>query len=238
MAGRFPLEGAGMDNLAFGAMAAGLLVAALALLWQTRRAAVQRSASRAAFFDGCRALFSDGLKAIAPTGFPRISGRYKGQTFDLQAVPDTLTYRKLPALWVLVTLPAPMPVRASFDLMIRPGGVAPFSNFHSLPDQITPPDGFPTDCAIRSDDPAHLPDEALLRRYLPLFQDARMKELVISPKGLRLVWLAEEANRGRYLFFRDAEMGRLALPASAIRPLLDSLLALQADLAAPMERSA
>jgi len=227
-----------MDNLAIGAMAAGLLAVLMALLWQSRNAAGLRRAARAAFFDDCKALFSDGMKAVAPTGFPRISGRYKGQTFDLQAVPDTLTYRKLPALWVLVTLPAPMPLRATFDLMIRPGGVAPFSNFHQLPDQITPPAGFPADCAIRSDDPAHLPDEALLRRYLPLFQDARMKELVISPKGVRLVWLAEEANRGRYLFFRDAEMGKLKLPANAIRPLLDALLDLQADLTTPMERSA
>lgn len=227
-----------MDNLAVGAMAAGLLVALMALLWQSRDAASARRAARAAFFDDCKTLFSDGLKAVAPTGFPRISGRYKGQTFDLQAVPDTLTYRKLPALWVLVTLPAPMPVRATFDLMIRPGGVAPFSNFHQLPDQITPPEGFPPDCAIRSDNPQHLPDEALLRRYLPLFQDARMKELVISPKGVRLVWLAEEANRGRYLFFRDAEMGKLKLPANAIRPLLEALLDLQADLAPQMECSA
>jgi hypothetical protein len=227
-----------MDNLALGVIGAGLLVALVALLLQQRHAGAARQAARAAFFDGCKSLFTDGIKAIAPTGFPRLSGRYRGQTFDLQAVPDTLTYRKLPALWVLVTLPAPQPVRASFDLMIRPGGYAPFSNFHTLPDQIDPPAGFPADCAIRSNDPANLPDEALLRRYLPLFQDARMKELVISPKGLRLVWLAEEANRGRYLLFRDAEMGRAPLPPHSIRPLMDALLALQADLAIPLERSA
>lgn len=227
-----------MDSLALGGIGAGLLVALIALLAQQRRAGAARQAARATFFDGCKGLFTDGLKAIAPTGFPRLSGRYRGQTFDLQAVPDTLTYRKLPALWVLVTLPTPQPVRATFDLMIRPGGYAPFSNFHALPDQITPPEGFPPDCAIRSDDPANLPDETLLRRHLPLFRDARMKELVISPKGLRLVWLAEEANRGRYLLFRDAEMGRDPLAPHSIRPLMDALLALQADLAPPLERSA
>lgn len=227
-----------MDSLALGVIGAGLLAALIALLAQQRHAGAARQAARAAFFDGCKSLFTDGLKAIAPTGFPRLSGRYRGQVFDLQAVPDTLTYRKLPALWVLVTLPAPQPVRATFDLMIRPGGYAPFSNFHALPDQIAAPAGFPADCAIRTDDPANLPDEVLLRRHLPMFQDARMKELVISPKGLRLVWLAEEANRGRYLLFRDAEMGREPVSAAALRPLMDALLALQADLATPLERSA
>ena len=203
-----------------------------------RARAKSRALARAGYLDQVAPLFSDTRTEISPSGFPRLSGWHEGDLFDLQVVPDTLTYRKLPALWVLVTLRAPQPVRATFDLMIRPGGFAPFSHFHALPDQITPPAGFPADCAIRSDDPSNLPDESLLRRHLPLFQDARMKELVISPKGLRLVWLAEEANRGRYLLFRDAEMGRSPVSAAAIRPLMDALLALQADLVLPLEQSA
>ncbi|MGB8815053.1 MAG: hypothetical protein WCC57_17880, partial [Paracoccaceae bacterium] len=82
------------------------------------------------------------------------------------------------------------------------------------------------------DDAAGIPPETLLRRHLAVFDDPRVKELVISPKGVRLVWLAQEADRGRYLFFRDAEMGLDPLPVAALRPLMSALLALQSDLLA------
>ncbi|OZA06145.1 MAG: hypothetical protein B7Y02_15035 [Rhodobacterales bacterium 17-64-5] len=59
-----------------------------------------------------------------------------------------------------------------------------------------------------------------------------LKELVISPKGLRLVWLAEEADRTRYLAFRDSEMGKAPLPPARLEPLLNALLALRDDLKA------
>ena len=70
----------------------------------------QRSASRAAYFDAVKPLFQGGETRLQPTGFPRMTGRRDGLAFDLQAVPDTLTFRKLPALWVLVTLPEPLPL--------------------------------------------------------------------------------------------------------------------------------
>ncbi|MDP4032830.1 MAG: hypothetical protein Q8P60_08275 [Pseudorhodobacter sp.] len=219
-----------MEKLAFGALALGLAVALLGFIWQMRRAVLARAGLRGRYFDACKPLFDAGGKVIALSGFPRISGRYGGRSFDLQALPDTLTFRKLPALWLRVTLPGALPLRATFDLMQRPTGGEPFSNFHHLPDQITPPPGFPPDCVIRSDDPTGLLPDALLRRNLGLFAAPQAKELVISPKGLRLVWLAEEADRTRYLLFRDAEMGRTPLPAATLRPLLEALLALQADI--------
>ena len=59
-----------------------------------------------------------------------------------------------------------------------------------------------------------------------------MKELVLSPKGLRAVFLAEEADRTRYLLFRDAEMGSTPLPAVRLETVLRSLLAIRRDVLA------
>ncbi len=191
-----------------------------------------RMAKRAAFLDEVQTLFSDGLKKLNPDGFPRISGRYLGHTFDIQAVPDTLNIRKLPTLWLLVTLPEPMPVRGTFDLMMRPRGVEMFSKHAELPVQMAADSGFPHDCSIRTDAPRDLPPRELLLRHIGILEDARAKELLISPKGLRIVWLAEEANRGRYLIFRDSEMGLAPFPAADLKPLLDDLMALRADLVA------
>ncbi|MDP0926378.1 hypothetical protein Q0601_04240 [Paracoccus onubensis] len=207
---------------------AGAGVAMLAR--QSIRAAHARRLSRLAYFDHCRSLFSAPRLSRCATGFPRLSGKYGNSMADLQVVPDTLTFRKLPALWVLVTLPGPLPVLSTFNLMIRPTGVEPFSGFHRLPDQIAIPDGFPRDCAIRTDDPHHLLPEELLAPHLSLFDNPRIKELVISPMGLRIVFLAEEADRARYLLFRDAEMGRTPVSPDQIAPVLERLQAIKADI--------
>ncbi|QIE48251.1 hypothetical protein G5B38_21860 (plasmid) [Pseudohalocynthiibacter aestuariivivens] len=205
----------------------GAIVATLAI--NMRRAAQARSGTRAAFLDICRSLLDRPRTQIAATGYARLAGKYAGLEADIQVVPDTLTFRKLPALWVLVTLPGPLPVGATVDLMIRPTGVEPFSRFQTLNTQLDVPDGFPEDCAIRTDCQADMPSEALVRAHLHLFDDPMVKELVISPKGVRLVFLAEEAQRSRYLIYRDCEMGQTPLPAERLAPKLDALLALRAD---------
>lgn len=221
-----------MGSLAITVLLMGLLVLLGGLAWATLHQGRQRALARAAYFDHCKPLFYKLVSGWSPTGFARLSGKIEGTTFDMQVMPDTLTYRKLPALWLMVTLPEPIPVRGAFHLMIRPRGVEPFSKFDTMEHQVLVPAGFPPDCAIRCDDMMAIPSEALLRRYLPLFDDLRMKELVISKQGLRLVWLAEEAARGRYLIFRDAEMGMAPLDVEKVRPLIAALNALRADLVA------
>jgi hypothetical protein len=196
-----------------------------------------RAQARAGYFLAIKPLFDGGETRIQPTGFPRMSGRRAGLVFDLQAVPDTLTFRKLPALWVLVTLPEPLPLEATLDLMARPSGNEPFSRFADLPQSLPTPPDLPKELAIRSDDATRIPPADLVARHADLFQDPQVKELVLSPKGLRIVILAEEADRGRYLIFREAEMGRSPLPPSRLEPILDRLAAIRKDVIAPKDQT-
>ena len=77
---------------------------------------------------------------------------------------------------------------------------------------------------------ASLPDPSVIARYLNALDYTRLKELAVAQTGLRVVWLAEEADRGRYLLFRDAEMGALPLDPATLQPLMDGLRKLWADL--------
>lgn len=212
-----------------------LLLPALALailgLWLTLQlvqANRARTAARAAYFDAVKPLFSGVVQRIEPSGFPRLTGHHFGLAFDLQAIPDTLTFRKLPALWVMLTLPDLLPIRVTLDLMARPSGNETFSRFSTLPSVLPPIPGLPKDVAIHCDD-GPLPPVDLLLAHADLFSDPRVKELVLSPKGLRVVILAEEADRGRYLIFREAEMGMTPISPESIAPLLDRLRALRKD---------
>jgi hypothetical protein len=202
------------------------------------RAARRRRAARAGFFDLVAAQMTDLRRAVMPTGFARISGRIGGMEIDLQAVPDTLTYRKLPALWLLVTLPERLPVSQRIDLMVRPRGVEPFSFFDRLPCQTLLPAGFPGDMTLRSEHPLSADEAELLRRHRAVFDDPRVKELVLSPQGIRITWLADEADRGRYLIFREAEMGSEPLNPAHLAPILDALSVLRADIFAGETREA
>jgi len=219
-----------MDRFITGAILIGAAVLFLLLLRHLRRAARQRIAQRTGYLDGCRALMQTPRMGRGDSGFARLGGDYGGVPGDIQALPDTLTFRKLPALWVLATLPGPLPVAAPMHLMIRPTGVEPFSRFQTLTHQLDPPGDFPEDCAIRTNGTGPMPTEDILRAHLHIFDDPRVKELVISPKGVRIVFLAEEAQRSRYLIYRDAEMGTVPLEKSVLAQKLDQLIALRTDL--------
>lgn len=206
---------------------------------QIRAATELRGRARLAYFDACAAMFDDVRTGRADHGFPRLNGRHAGQLFDLQVVPDTLTFRKLPSLWLMVTVPAPHPLSATTDFMMRPTGSEVFSRFGSLPVQLVTPPGFPADLVVRTDDPGEVPQGALLDAVRNAFFSPRVKEVLIGPRGMRIVWLAEEADRSRYLIFRDAELGMAPLPPEVLRPLLSHCLAISAAvLALPVSEGA
>ncbi|MGQ0610545.1 MAG: hypothetical protein ACT4N9_05505 [Paracoccaceae bacterium] len=217
-----------MNSLAI--LAAALAVLVLWLAWTTLNAARARRSARAAYFSEVSRLFDHVTMRIEPSGLPRLTARLGPHAFDLQAVQDSLTFRKLPALWVMLTLPEPLPVKATLDIMARPSGNEPFSHFAGLPQALPRPAALAEGCALRSDNAALLPAEGLLAPHLAVFADPMVKELVLSPKGLRLVILGEEADRGRFLIFREAEMGMTPLPAQRLTPLIDTLLALRQTL--------
>jgi hypothetical protein len=213
-----------------------LLMGALAL-WQVRRharGAAERRAWRAAYLDEVRPLLANPRGRVEPNGFARLSGRAAGLPIDLRAIPDTLATRKLPALWLMATLPDPMPLEATWHLMLRPRGAETFSAFDRLPRLLPPVPGLPEDSALRTDAPAGAPPPLvldLMAETVAALGEERMKEVVLSPRGLRLTWLAEEAPRARYIAFRDCEMGRRPLDPATLAPILDSLLRLHAALA-------
>jgi hypothetical protein len=200
------------------------------LAFATYRSAKQRKRARAAYFSQVEGLFDRVATRIEPTGFPRLTAHLGDLAFDLQALPDSLTFRKLPALWVMVSLPEPMPVKATLDIMTRPTGQEPFTGFNSLRHNLPGAAFLPEGCGVRSDDADLAPDAQLIARHAGVFADPLVKELLISPKGVRLVILGDEADRGRFLIFRDAEVGRTPLSPERLTPLLHSLTALRADL--------
>ena len=160
----------------------------------------------------------------------KLSGIYKNELFQLLAITDTLALRKLPSLWLLITLPKPQAILGKLDLMMRPSGPTSFSNFDFLPHTLATPSGFPDHAVLRSDN-LHEPFPLrLLKPQLELFQGRFGKELLASPQGLRLVVLVAEADRARYGVFREANFGDTVIDAETVVTCMESLLQLDAEL--------
>jgi hypothetical protein len=114
--------------------------------------------------------------------------------------------------------------------MTRATGQEPFTHFSSLPQTLPRPDFLSDGIGIRSDNAALVTPAHIISNHAHIFRDPLVKELLISPKGLRIVLLGDEAERGRYLLFRDSEVGCTPLSPTRLAPVLDTLLALRKDL--------
>jgi hypothetical protein len=182
-------------------------------------------------FSDCLGLFDayrieqDGL------AFAVLDGRYQGRDVTLEPIVDNVAFRKIPSLWLKVTLRAAVPYRGVFDLLARPRGGEFYSPFGELEYELPNPPGWPRDAVIHVDDPQLVPNTDVIAPHVGLFADARMKELLVTPRGVRLVYQVSQAERANYVVLRQLEFDELHLPATLVKRLLDAAVALHASVA-------
>jgi hypothetical protein len=206
--------------------------AVLVLAWIYRRDRRRFAAERAVLFDDARGLLTEAVIERVPGDYPKLTGTYRGYAVALDAVVDHMAVRKLPSLWLRVTLRAEIPFAGACDLMARAHNVEFYSPAGDLACTLPLPAGWPQELTVKSDDPEAMPPEALLRPHAAIFDaDPRMKEMLVTPRGVRLVRQAAQASRAEYMVLRQALFGPVTVPRALLVTLLDAAVALAADLA-------
>lgn len=212
----------------------GLVVAAaLAVLLarQYKRENAKRADQGRVLFEPVLPLFEKAeVKRGTTVGVWTLSGHYRNHLFQLKTVADTLATRKLPSLWLMVTMPEPMPVVSTTNMMMRAAGVTSFSNFDFLPHTLPLPPTFPEQATLRSDANESREIVSIMGRHLNVFHTSRGKELLISPKGVRIVVQLAEGDRARYGVFREANFEGTSVDAHTATQIMDSLIALRNDI--------
>ncbi len=170
-------------------------------------------------------------------GWPLLTGRYRGAEVRLEPVLDDLAWRKLPSLWLKATVLAPNPARGSLGLLVRARGGEFYSPTAEMAERLPLPKTFPSDALLCSDCAATAP-VAAVESQIEAFGDPRMKELVITPKGVRLVYQAAQGERADYLVLRQARFAQAKADAALVRALLDRVLAIAAAVDAPARQQA
>lgn len=216
-------------------VAVAVAAALICLTWLYRRDRRRHGERRAAFFNDCLSLFEQYRVTQDDIYFPVLEGRYQGYSFRLEPIVDHVVFRKIPSLWLKVTLVAPTRYRGVFDLMMRLQGTEFYSPFGDLAQRVAVPPGWPRDASIASDDPEAMPPVDLLAPHIRVFDDPRMKEMLVTPRGVRLVYQAEQAERIHYMVLRQIEFANEHLSITLARALLNATVDLYRSVAAPIE---
>lgn len=221
-----------MNDILKTFFAVSVALALIYLLWQKlQQARARATATPDILFSNVKSLFENvKIEPGQTNGSWKLTGTYRDSYFQLQIITDTLSTRKLPSLWLMLTLPTPQNISGVIDMMIRPAGPSTFSNFDFLSFTLPTPNDFPEHAVIRTNDPkTRLPVEAI-HPHLALLKNRHTKELLIAPKGLRIVTMLAEAERARYGVFREADFGEIGLELAAVQQILDTLIALDKEL--------
>jgi hypothetical protein len=180
---------------------------------------------RAHFYDACLDLFESFRVAQEGPNFPALRGNYRGHAVRLDPVVDNMAWRRLPLLWLRVTVLKPNPYGGVLDLLIRPGAVEVFSPSAELDHHLPLPDGWPEQALLCTDQPSLAPPLLdVLAPHMALFSDPYMKELLVTPRGISLVRMIWQASRPHYLVFREIRFEGRHLDPAVARTLLDGAI--------------
>ncbi len=208
-----------------------ITVLAAVLMWHFQRQhnrAVRRR--RRAMFDEVMPLLTESRLNQQNLDFPSLEGTYHGYQVRLRPLDDHLGYRKIPSLWLLVTVKHALPWRGVFDFLMRPENLEYYSPSGQLPYSIEIPSGWPQHAWLRTDEPAAMPPVERLAPYIADFVDLRTKELLVTPRGIRFVYQLCQADKLRYRIVRGVLFDEITVPAELARRLLDRLIELAHDL--------
>jgi hypothetical protein len=207
-------------------LAALLIAAAIAFfVIYGRREARIAAAARHSILDSAKNVLEDARVEIDTCSFPKMDGTFRGRAFRVALVPDTLTFRRLPQLWLDVTMKRSLPIDGSVAILIRPTGADYFSMTDRLTDRIEPPANFPEMCLIKGDGPGA---RHIFERVAPyvagLLRDPYVKEVVITPRGIRIMRQLAEGKRGDHLILRQIVFENARLNPDDLGELLAEVL--------------
>lgn len=198
-----------------------LILSAAAFAWLIARAVRDHRdamAERGALLAEATEALLDATTAIGPDQFPVVTGRLRdGRHVKLEVIADNLITRRLPQLWLRVTLREASTLRPTIGALARPTGGEYYSLVHDMPHWMAPPNiGAPI--LLRGDGTASpMQADHVLRHFGDLFSDPTVKEAVISPKGVRIIRQAAQGDRAAHLFLRQSRFPISAIPAGDIK---------------------
>lgn len=183
------------------AAASAVAIAILAV-----REARNLRASRSTILDAVTPLFSDGQLTFDDAGFPSLTGSLDGRHMRVELIPDTMTIRRLPQLWLSITDVCDLPIAGQgVAMLIRPSGADYYSLTERMTERLDVPPGFPWETLIKGESAASKNTlDRVDKTAARLFADPRLKEIAVTARGVRMIRQLAEGKRGDHLLLRQS----------------------------------
>lgn len=206
--------------------------AVAAVLWvgQREHRALQRS--RQCLFDGCEGILAQEQLTFGADNFPRLDGKCDGRPVRAELIPDTMTIRRLPQLWLSASLLERNAGTPGLDILVRPTGNEFYALSDRFPCRFETPADFPAEALIRGDHGAGPLLDKLQPTLAAILADARVKEIAVTNRGVRIVRQVGEGKRGEHLLLRQAHFEDAMVRRSAFHAVLTQLQSLGAIVSA------
>ncbi len=156
--------------------------------------------------------------------YPVLIGSYRGAPVTIAMIVDTLTLRTLPTLWLSVTRREVLPVTGPVDMLLRPSATDIVSPGERFPAQHPVPPAWPAHLRVATplDGTANLPG---LSAALPLLRNPRTKDVLLTPKGARVITELARAELGHYRIVKRSKFN-VKLSVGELTAILDALCAM------------
>ena len=199
---------------------------------------------RAGLLDGLARHFEGSRIDVGGDGFPTLTARLADRrALTVSLLVDTLVMRRLPQLWLIVTLHERVEMaRPSIGALTRHTGAEFYSRTLKFPERIESPAGLET-LLLRGDRPFMAAEMDRIGAVLAsVFHDPYVKEIAATPRGVRLVRQVAEGERGAHLLLRQSRFSTVQMAlapvtksiadANALRETLDTPAGLSLKLSA------
>lgn len=196
--------------------------AAVAILgWRDHE---RQRVTRRSLLDACASHLEQSKISYGGDGFPRLDGVINGVQVRAELIPDSMTIRRLPQLWLSLTRLETRKNLAEFAILVRPTGTEFYSLTSHYQRRLDAPAGFPGEILLRgSGRQAQLLLDLVAGAAARILVNEKVKEIAVTAKGLRLVWQASEGRRGEHLLLRQATFDDAHVTADDFDSLLSSL---------------
>ncbi len=199
------------------------------LYWRHQRDYNKTKHDRAHLFDDCMSLLKNSSLSQQGLGFPRLKGQYNGFEVAIVLQADTLSMRKIPALWLMLTVIGKTPTQGSLDMIVRPQNTEFYSPSWDWDGTLTSPPDWPQHALIKYKH--SVASIAVLNNFVPnLFGNEKIKELLVMPALLGITYLLRQAERGEYLLMRNAKFDGTLINSMEVKRILESAIEIRTGL--------
>ncbi|MDQ4127886.1 MAG: hypothetical protein M3151_08090 [Actinomycetota bacterium] len=188
---------------------------------------------RGGLFDEVEHLFFGAEVHQDGINYPKLTGEYRGYPIKLEPVVDSLTFRKLPVLWLVSTHHRPLNVAAPLDILLRPAGTEFFSPNSDYQHDLPLDADWPEHVRAASPSPAGERSVSAFKPFLPFIANPDTKDVLVTNRGVRLVSRLAESDQALYRVTRRMDLGRVELTEERLVPLLDALVGIGDVFAGP-----